>query len=91
MSSPYIYSQPGCVAKIEAADGKVGNCVCSLSFAMSKSNPFKWRHYQPEIILLCFRAFLELSDLRQQASIAITIPQVNEQNIARRNNAKNPF
>jgi len=25
---------------------------------MSKSNPFKWRHYQPEIILLCVRWYL---------------------------------
>jgi hypothetical protein len=23
--------------------------------ALTKSNPFKWRHYQPEIILLCMR------------------------------------
>ena len=22
---------------------------------MPKSNPFKWRHYEPEIILLCMR------------------------------------
>lgn len=27
---------------------------------VSRSNPFKWRHYQPEIILLCVRAFLDL-------------------------------
>ena len=25
---------------------------------MSKSNPFKWRHYEPEIILLCVRWYL---------------------------------
>jgi transposase-like protein len=25
---------------------------------MAKSNPFKWRHYQPEIILLCIRWYL---------------------------------
>ena len=25
---------------------------------MSKSNLFKWRHYQPEIILLCIRWYL---------------------------------
>ena len=25
---------------------------------MSKSNPFKWRHYAPEIILLCVRWYL---------------------------------
>ncbi len=25
---------------------------------MSKSNPFKWRHYKPEIILLCVRWYL---------------------------------
>lgn len=25
---------------------------------MPKSNPFKWRHYQPEIILLCVRWYL---------------------------------
>ncbi len=25
---------------------------------MFKSNPFKWRHYQPEIILLCVRWYL---------------------------------
>ncbi len=25
---------------------------------MSKSNPFKWRHYEPEIILLCMRWYL---------------------------------
>jgi transposase, IS6 family len=26
--------------------------------AMIKSNPFKWRHYQSEIILLCVRWYL---------------------------------
>jgi len=31
---------------------------------MPKSNPFKWRHYQPEIILLCTLVF----------SLAIVIP-----------------
>jgi len=25
---------------------------------MSRSNPFKWRHYEPEIILLCVRWYL---------------------------------
>jgi len=25
---------------------------------MSDSNPFKWRHYEPEIILLCVRWYL---------------------------------
>ncbi|HZF41059.1 MAG TPA: IS6 family transposase, partial [Blastocatellia bacterium] len=25
---------------------------------MTKSNPFKWRHYESEIILLCVRWYL---------------------------------
>ena len=32
-------------------------CLCAPVF-MSKSNPFKWRHYEPEIILLCVRWYL---------------------------------
>jgi hypothetical protein len=30
----------------------------SMGAALTKSNPFKWRHYQPEIILLCLRWYL---------------------------------
>ncbi len=32
-------------------------CLFAL-ISMSKSNPFKWRHYEPEIILLCVRWYL---------------------------------
>ncbi|MBV8887721.1 MAG: DUF29 family protein, partial [Chroococcidiopsidaceae cyanobacterium CP_BM_RX_35] len=45
----------GCVVKTRAAGAKVGNCIPFALVPMSKSNPFKWRHYQPEIILLCVR------------------------------------
>jgi transposase, IS6 family len=29
-----------------------------LGAALTKSNPFKWRHYESEIILLCVRWYL---------------------------------
>jgi hypothetical protein len=32
--------------------------VLSLGAALTKSNPFKWRHYESEIILLCVRWYL---------------------------------
>src|SRR6185503_452061 len=32
--------------------------LLSLGAALTKSNPFKWRHYESEIILLCVRWYL---------------------------------
>ncbi len=48
----------GCVVKTGAADGKVENCIWFALVSMSKSNPFKWRHYKPKIILLRVRWYL---------------------------------
>jgi len=36
----------------------VRDCVWKALILMSKSNAFKWRHYEPEIILLCVRWYL---------------------------------
>lgn len=33
-------------------------CSFARSLSMSKSSAFKWRHYEPEIILLCVRWYL---------------------------------
>lgn len=47
----------GCVAK----NGRVKFCCERKSFClhlMNPKTPFKWRHYQPEIILLCVRWYL---------------------------------
>ena len=42
-------------AKIGAAGGRVRERVWKELLSMSKSNPFKWRHYQAQIILRCVR------------------------------------
>ena len=48
----------GCVAKIRAAGSKVRGCVCWLSSPCPSPTLTKWRHYEPEIILLCVRWYL---------------------------------
>ena len=48
----------GCVAKTGAAGGRVRDSVWKALISRSKSNPFRWRHYEPEIIVLCVRWYL---------------------------------
>lgn len=42
---------------------------------MNQDNPFKWRHYQPEVILLCVRWSLRYSlSYRDLEEISVFVP-----------------
>ena len=53
-----LYNCEGCVAKTGVTGGRVRDRVWKAPIRMPKSNPFKWRHYKSEIILLCVRWYL---------------------------------
>jgi len=55
----------GSVAKKVLLQKSIGELFCGISrqksferFAKTMVNPFKWRHYQGEIIMLCVRWYL---------------------------------
>src|SRR5262245_20828343 len=52
--------------------------LLSLGAALTKSNPFKWRHYESEIILLCVRWYLryalsyrDLEEMMNERGLAV--------------------
>lgn len=53
----FFPSPQGCVAKTDGAGAKVEN-RCHFLLKCPSPTPTKWRHYEPEIILLCVRWYL---------------------------------
>ncbi len=48
---------------------------------MTEQHPFKWRHFQPEIILLCVRWYLRYSLSYRDGSVRTQTTEVDRKRV----------